>query len=94
MKSWNEASQDAKNKRRSQPSGKVRPAKSKKKKHIRIQCRYVGTEHFTDSFFVSDFFNREWHRYYSHYYKLKDAEQAIASLNKKERGNFEYRIKP
>ena len=94
MKSWNAQSIEAKNKRRAKPSGKIHPTKAKKAKHIRIECRYVGTYNDGDFFLKSNFFSKEWHHYWSKYAKLKDAEQAVKNLNRKEAGNFEYRIKP
>ena len=94
MKSWNESSQDAKNRRRAKPSGKIHTTKTKKPKHIRIECRYVGIDPFIPGEFGSNFCNPEWHHYWTKYAKLKDAEQAIANLNRKEAGSFEYRVKP
>ena len=94
MKSYKEMGQDAKNRRRAKPSGKIHPTKAKKTKHVRIECRYVGINPFTAGEFGSDFCNPEWHHYWSKYAKLHDAEQAVANLNRKEAGSFEYRIKP
>ncbi len=94
MKTWKAMGQDAKNKRRAKPSGKVRPHKSKKKKPFRLEHRYVGKDRNIGSmFWGTDWYDREWHNYYNKYATIKAAQSSADTLNKQERNEFEYRVK-
>ena len=94
MKTYKEASNDAKDKRRAKPSGKIHKNKAKKSKTIRIQRRYVDPEQSNYFSYTSDFYSREWVNDWSKYARIKDAKQAVKTLNRKEANQFEYRIKP
>ena len=94
MKSYKEMSNEAKNRKRSKPSGKIHTSKTKKPKHIPIECRYVGAIDGDFIFLGHPFFNPEWHHYWTKYNKLQDAENAVKALNHKEKGRYEYRLKP
>lgn len=93
MKSWNELSQEAKNKRRARPSGKVHKKPGKKKKIIEVEYRWPGTEKPLRAFFGSKHFNADW-KHYKNYPTIQGAEQAVAVLNKKDTYlKYEYRVK-
>ena len=94
MKSYKELGIEAKNRRRAKPSGTIHNKPAKKVKRIRIQHRYVGSNEGGPFFYSPDWFNKEWQNWYTKYPNIKAAEQAVKTMNRKDTGNWEYRIKP
>ena len=85
---------DAKNKRRAKPSGKIHNKPAKKSKRIRVQHRYIGPDEGALGMFMWSGYNKEWENWYTKYPNIKAAEQAVKTMNRKDLGNWEYRIKP
>jgi len=94
MKSYKELGIDAKNKRRAKPSGTIHRKPAKKTKRIRIQHRYVGPNEGAIRMFNPDWFSKDWTNWYTKYPTIKAAEQAVKTMNRKDQGTWEYRIKP
>ena len=86
-------SQDAKNRRRAKPSGKIHSKAAKKSKRVCVQHRYIGPNEGAHLMFMSGWYSGEWQNW-SNYPNIKAAEQAVKTMNRKDSGNREYRIKP